>query len=92
MLKKIYNSSFLGKTMKNTRQHVSVKLVQRSENRYGCEDFIFRPNFKNRMIFDENFVTVQLHQSEVKIDNPIYIGLCVLDLSKTLMYRFHFDL
>ena len=90
-VEKIYNSNFLGKTMENTRKHVNVKLVQRWENRYGCEDFISRPNFKNLTIFDENFVAVQLHQSEVKIDKPIYIGLCVLDLSKTLMYRFHYD-
>ena len=89
---KKYNSNFLGKIIQNTRKHVDVKLVQRWENRSGCEDFISRPNFKNLTIFDENFVAVQLHRSKVKIDKPIYIGFCALDLSKTLMYRFHYAL
>ena len=88
---KLKNNAIYGKTLENTRKHVDVKLLQRWENRYGVEDYISKPNFHNLTIFDENFVAVQLERTEVKMDKPIYIGLSVLDLSKTLMYRFHYE-
>ena len=88
---KLKNNAIYGKTLENTRKHVDVKLVQRWEKRYGAENYIAKPNFHNLTIFDENFIAVQLERTEVKMNKPIYVGLSILDLSKTLMYRFHYE-
>ena len=68
-----------------------MKLVTKWKGRYGAEALISRPNFDSSDIFYENLVAVQLLRTEISIRKPIYIGLSVLDLSKTLVYRFHYD-
>ena len=29
--------------------------------------------------------------TEIKVNKPVYLGQAILDLSKTLMYEFHYD-
>lgn len=88
---KLMNNAVFGKTMENVRKHVDVKLVTRWDGRYGAEALIARPTFHSRSIFEENLIAVQLLKTEVYLNKPIYIGLCVLDLSKMLVYDFHYD-
>ena len=52
---------------------------------------IAKPNFHSRSIFDENLVAIQLVRTEITIQKPIYVGLSVLDISKTLIYDFHYS-
>jgi len=41
--------------------------------------------------FDENLVAIHMKKKKVEYNKPIYLGMCILDLSKTLMYDFHFS-
>ena len=50
-----------------------------------------RPNFHSSSIFNENLVAIQLKKLKVLINKPTYVGFCVLDISKTLMYNFHYN-
>ena len=77
--------------MENERKRVDVKLVDRWEERYGAEMYIALPNFHSCAVFEDNLVAIQLARTKIKICKPIYIGLSVLDLSKTLIYRFHYE-
>ena len=77
--------------MENKRKRVDVKLVNKWNGRYGAEALIARPNFQSPDIFDEDLVAVQLLRTDICIRKPIYIGLSVLDLSKTLVYRFYYN-
>lgn len=77
--------------MENERKRVDVKLVNKWSGRYGAEALIARPNFHSRTIFDEDLVAVQLARTEIVIRKPIYVGLAVLDISKTLIYDFHYS-
>ena len=84
-------NAVFGKTMENVRKHTDVKLVSHWGGRYGAEALIAKPIFRSCSIFKEDFVAVQLKKTEVYVNKPIYVGLCILDLSKTLVYEFHYD-
>ena len=83
------NNAVYGKTMENLRKRVNIKLVTKCEGRYGAEALIFKPNVHSRSIFSENLVAVELRKTEILFNKPIYVGLSVLDISKTLIYDFH---
>lgn len=76
--------------MENVRKHVDVRLIHKWEGRYSGESLIARPNFHSSAIFDENLVAIQLKRTEVHIGKPIYVGMSILDISKTHMYDFHY--
>ena len=42
-------------------------------------------------IFHENLVTVERAKAELTLNRPIYVEFAILDLSKTLMYDFHYN-
>lgn len=77
--------------MENLRKRVDVKMIRQWTGRYGAEARIAKPNFHSLAVFDENLIAVELKKTEIFFNKPIYIGLCVLDLSKTLLYKFHYN-
>ena len=42
-------------------------------------------------IFDNNLVAIRKSKPALKLKKPAYIGMCILELSKVLMYEFHYD-
>ena len=50
-----------------------------------------KPNYVSCKIFHENLVTVNVKKERLKLDKPSYVGMCILDLSKVLMYDFHYN-
>lgn len=91
---KLMNNSVFGKTMENVLKRINVKLVNHWENRgriQGVQSLIARPEFHSRSVFSESLVAIQLKKTEAFYNKPIYLGFSILDLSKTLMYQFHYD-
>ncbi|XP_011858376.1 PREDICTED: uncharacterized protein LOC105555932 [Vollenhovia emeryi] len=88
---KLMNNAVYGKTMKNVREHVDVRLVTRWDGRYGAEALIARPNFHSRSIFSENLMAVELRKLEVMLNKPIYVGMSILEIAKTRLYEFHYE-
>ena len=80
------NNAAYGETVENVRKHVNIELVTKWEGRYGAEAPISKPNFHSRSIFSENLVAVELRKTEIFFKKAIYVGLSVLDISKTLIY------
>lgn len=74
--------------MENVRLRMKMQLVS---NPKTCSKLINKPNFKSMTIYNENLCAVQLHLETHTFDKPIYVGMSVLDISKTLMYEFHYD-
>ena len=85
---KLMNNSVFGKTMENIRNRVDVRLVN---NRKAAEKLAAKPNFKHLTIFDENLVAIHMKRTRLKFDKPVYCGMSILDISKTLMYDFHYN-
>ena len=85
---KLMNNSVFGKTMENVRNRVNVKLVT---NEKALNKLVKKPNYKRVSEFHKNLVAVHMEKTTVKLDKPIYLGMSILDLSKTLMYRFHYE-
>ena len=61
------------------------------DKRYAAEARISFPNFHSVSIFSEELVAIQMSRTRINIRKPKYVGQAVLDLSKTLMYEFHYD-
>ena len=82
------NNSVFGKTMENLRKRISIKLINNSKDyvRYVSE-----PNFISQKIFSKNFVAIHQIKPVLILNKPIYVGFSILDLSKLLMYRFHYE-
>ncbi len=85
---KLMNNSVFGKTMENVRNRVNVKLVT-DEKSLG--KLVKKANFKSVNIFNENLIAVHMEKTTVRLNKPIQIGMSILDLSKTLMYKFHYE-
>ena len=85
---KFMNNSIFGKTMENLRKRVDIRLVT------DVNQFIkltSKPTFVSSKIFNKNLVAVHKIKETLKLNRPAYVGMCILDLSKTLMYDFHYN-
>ena len=87
-LYKLMNNSVFGKTMENIRNRSNVKLVS---DRDKAKKLVAEPNFKHLNIFSENLIAVHMKNISLTMNKPVYLGMCILDLSKTIMYEFHYN-
>ena len=85
---KLMNNSVFGKTMENIRNRVDIKLVN---NKKQAEKLSAKPNFKHCNIFNEKLIPIHMKKTKLTFNKPVYLGMCILDLSKTLMYEFHYN-
>ena len=85
---KLMNNSIFGKTMENLRKRVDVRLVTDVDQ---FTRLTSKPTFVSSKIFYKNLVAVHKIKDTLKLNRPAYVGMCTLDLSKTLMYDFHYN-
>ena len=77
-----------GKSMENITKRINVKLINDSKEYLKC---VGKPNFISPKIFDKHFIAVHQVKTVLTLNKPIYVGFCILELSKLLMYKFHYD-
>ena len=87
---KLMNNSVYGKTMENFRKRVDVKLVRAGEDD-RLRRLIASPSFAGANIFDDDLAAIQMHKSRIVLNRPVYVVMCVLDLSKHLMYDYYYN-
>ena len=85
---KSMNNAVFGKTMENIRKHRNIKLVT---NRETYLKTVMKPNFKSGGLFSENLMGCEMGKIKVVMKKPVYLGQVILDLSKIVMYEFHYD-
>ena len=84
----LMNNAVCGKTMQNVRNHRDIKLTTTNARR---KQLVSQPNYHTCKRFSENLIAIELRKTKVYMNKPIYIGQAVLDISKTLMYKFFYD-
>ena len=72
--------------MENEQNHRKIDLVT---NQATLKKLVSKPTFKQYYTFHENLVVVERIVS-INLNQPMHTGFCVLELSKTLMYRWHY--
>ena len=85
---KLMNNSVFGKTIENIRKRQNIILV---DDRKKAVKLTSGPNFDRATIFDKNLVAVHMKKTEVYFNKPVYVCQAILDLSKTLMFSFHYN-
>ena len=74
--------------MENIRKRINVRLINDSKEYFKC---VSRPNFISQEILDKNLIAVHQIKTVLTLNKPIYVGFCILELSKLSMYKFHYD-
>ena len=82
------NNSAFGTTMENLRKRIDIKLAT---DETKLMKLTSKPTFVTSKIFNEKLVAVHKIKKTLTLNRPAYVGICILDLSKTLMYDFHYD-
>ena len=85
---KLMNNSVFGKTMENVRLRKNIELVSDEKK---LMKLLSKPQLESFKIINENAVLVDRVKKSVKLDKPMYAGLCILELSKLTMYNFHYN-
>ena len=83
---KLMNNSVFRKTMENDRKKVDIQLVTDEKK---LDKLTSKPTYASSKIFNENLMAVHKIKETLTLCKPAYVGMTILDLSKTLMYDFH---
>ena len=85
---KLMNSAVFGKPMENRRKlrDIILATTDKRRNQLVSELIITQSNG-----FSENLVAIEMRKTKVKMNKPIYVGMAILDISKTLMYEFWYE-
>ena len=105
-LYKLMNNFVFGRTMMNVRKFTNFELVTdlkrlkkiqtaqkgtiNSTTIYRMRDNCAKPNYEELECLG-CLVGVHREKPKVGLNKPIYVGMTVLDLSKYLMYDFHYN-
>ena len=82
------NNSVFGKTLQNIRNRVDIRLLSSD---IKAQKLAAKPNYDCCAIFDENLVAVHMKKTKLYFNKPVYLGMSILDLNKSLMYDFHYN-
>ena len=74
--------------MENIRKHRNIKLVNNKEEYLRN---VMCPNFKSRTLLGPDLMGCEMGKIKVVMNKPVYLGQAILDLSKMIMYVFHYD-
>ena len=77
-----------GKAMQNIRNHRDIKLVTSDKRR---KRLVSEPNYHSHKDFSDSFMAIEIKKASVKMIKPLYLGMSILDISKTLIYEFWYD-
>ena len=78
---KLMINSVYGKTIENLRKRINVRLVNNAR----------RPTYVTHKLLNKGYAIIHEIKPVLVLNKPIYVGFTVLDLSKWMMYEFHYN-
>ena len=82
------NNSVFGRRLANIRNSVDIRLISTDK---VAQKLAAKPNYDCCTIFDENLIAVHMKNTKLYLNKPVYLGMSILDLSKSLMYDCHYN-
>ena len=78
--------------MENVRNHRDIKLVTSGKRR---KQLVSEPNYHSCEKFSDHLMAIEMKKKQkktiLKMNKPLYLGMSILDINKTLMYKFQYD-
>ena len=74
--------------MESVRNHRDIKLVTTEKKR---SKLVSEPNYHTTKHSSENLLTIEMKKTKAVMNKPVFIGMCILNISKILMYEFWYD-
>ena len=81
-------NSVYGETIENLRKNINVIFVN---NEKDFLKYTSKPTYVTHKLFNKTFAAIHEVKQALALNKPIYVGFTVLDLSKWLMYDFHYN-
>jgi hypothetical protein len=85
---KLLNNAVFGKSLQNCRNYMDLRLVS---SPLRAKKLVAKPSFKYFHHINEDLVTIEMMKPKIVLNKPVYAGFSILDLSKVLIYEFHYD-
>ena len=85
---KLMNNAIFGKIMEHVRKHRDIELVTTDKRRI---QLVSEPNNHTIKYFSENLMAIEMKKTKVKMSKPIYLGISIIHISKTIMYELRYD-
>ena len=85
---KLMINSVYGKIMENLRKRINVRLVN---NEKEFLKYTSRPNYVTHKFFYKDYAAIHEIKPALMLNKPIYVGFTVLELSKWIIYDFHYN-
>ena len=85
---KLMINSVYGKTMENLRKKINVRFVN---NKKDFLKYTSKPTYVTHKLFNKSLAAIHEIKLVLILNKPVYVEFTVLDLSKWLMYDFHYN-
>ena len=82
------NNFIFEKIMENVINHRDVKIVTTNRQR---NKLVSEQTYHTTKHIPKNLLIIKIKKTEIKMNKPIYLGLSILYISKTLMYNFWYS-
>ena len=92
---KLMNNAVFGKTMESIKKRCNLEILNDNSDELTMKKLnaiASKPNYKEPLTIPNSRINIfKFTKTKVYYNKPIYIGAQILDLSKTLMYQFHYE-
>ena len=82
---KLINNSDFGRSMVNARRHRDIELATAERRR---NYLVPEANYHTTKFFKKNLLTIEMRETQILMNKPVYLGISTLDLRKIVTYVF----